>query len=246
MQSGRPRAPIIGITGAATEVTTAIGPISWTGVSSAYVEAVERAGGLPVVLPVLDPGAAARVVERVDGLVVSGGGDIDPSLYGEQPQADELYGISAPRDAFEHALLTQAYESRRPVLAICRGMQMLNVVFGGTLIQHLPNGEITHQDRPNAHQATHTMTIETDTNLGRIVGAHTLPVNSLHHQAVKTLGPSLRVSAFADDGVIEAIEIDDRPDIVGVQWHPELLQQTEGHRRLFEWLVDRASTARRD
>lgn len=244
MQSGRSNAPIIGITGAATEVSTAIGPIIWDGVSSAYVQAVARAGGLPVVLPVLGPDAAAQMVDRIDGLVVSGGGDIDPSLYGEAREAAELYGISDARDAFDHALLSRARESGRPVLAICRGMQMLNVVGGGTLIQHLHNGA-AHHDPPNAFEATQTLAIEPDTTLARIVGAPALAVNSLHHQAVKTLGPSLRASALADDGVIEAIEFEGADNILGVQWHPELLPQAEGHRRLFEWLVERARTAHR-
>jgi putative glutamine amidotransferase len=244
MRSGRFSAPLIGISGAETEVDTAIGQISWNGVSSAYLRAVERAGGLPIVLPVSDPSVAAQLVERIDGLVVSGGGDINPSRYGEQPEAAELYGVSDARDAFEHALLTRACESRLPMLAICRGMQMLNVVSGGTLIQHLHNGP-AHRDPPNAFQTINSVTIEPGTNLARIVGAATLPVNSLHHQAVKRLGPSLRVAAVADDGVIEALEIGGNANVLGVQWHPELLPEAAGHRRLFEWLVDLASTAHR-
>ena len=212
-----------------------MGRISWAGVSRAYVDAVVRAGGLPVVLPVLDAAGAGESVSRIDGLILSGGGDIDPSSYGEERDA-HVYGVSADRDASDFALVRQAYEQGLPVLAICRGMQVLNVAFGGTMHQHLGDGP-PHLDVPNAYSTPQQVTVAPDSNLHRITGSDQLLVNSLHHQAVKDVGPSLCISARADDGIIEGLEISGCPTITAVQWHPELLAEFPQHRRLFEWLI---------
>ncbi len=190
-------------------------------------------------LPVLDAAAATETVGRIDGLILSGGGDIDPSSYGEDRDT-HVYGVSSDRDASDFALVKQAYDQGLPVLAICRGMQVLNIAFGGSMQQHLHDGA-AHLDVPHAYSTPQHVSVAPDSNLHRITGSDDLLVNSLHHQAVKDVGKSLRITACADDGVIEGLEVTDCPTIVAVQWHPELLPEFPQHRRLFEWLVSCAT-----
>lgn len=228
--------PMIGITGTSCTVDTPLGSIVYEGTSSAYVRAVQNAGGIAVVLPaVLDPSCAAELCDGLDGLVFSGGGDIDPVQYGE-PVVERIYGVNRARDEFERELLTRACSRDVPVLAICRGMQLLNVIFGGTLFQHIPDHQ-SHWDVPNASTSRQPVSIDPASQLFRIVGMHQLKVNSLHHQAIRTIGDSLVVTATGDDGIIEGLEISGRDNVVGVQWHPELLTGEMGHPELFRWLV---------
>ena len=222
-------------------------------VPGAYLDVVVAAGGWPVLLPPLgegaagDPdGAAAAVagplVDAVDALVVIGGGDVSAERYGAVP--DPRNGGTNPyRDELELCLLEAALERDLPVLAVCRGLQVLNVLLGGTLVQQLPDllGTTRHQPAPGAFGDV-TVRTEPSTIVRRLLGDETM-VQCSHHQAVDAVGESLLVSARSDDGVIEAVEVLGRTFAVGVQWHPE----EHGDTRLFAGLVDaaRAVQARR-
>jgi putative glutamine amidotransferase len=206
-----------------------------------YSTALVRAAAQPVILPPVVDGLdlLPAALERIDGVVLHGGGDVDPRRYGEVPASDELFGIVPDHDEFELAVLTAALERRVPVLAICRGMQLLNVAMGGTLHQHLGNDDHWHR--------THAVEVEPDSLLARALGT-TLPqaCHSVHHQAIKHLGAGLRTVATADDGVVEAVELDTPGWLVAVQWHPEDTAADDPvQQRLFDALVTEARAHRR-
>lgn len=229
--------PVIGISGAAGDANTYLGTARWQGVATTYPRAVQRAGGAPVVLgPVLDEESVAAVLSRLDGLVLTGGGDINPGLYGHQTEM--ALGVDPDRDRLEHQLVVSALRAEVPVLAICRGMQMLNVACGGTLVQHLGD-EAPHFDYAGATR--HSVTVGPGSLLHRVTGSSPLTVNSLHHQAVLTVGTGLEVTARSEDGVVEALELSGRDDVLGIQWHPELLTEEPAHLALFRWLVEMAA-----
>jgi putative glutamine amidotransferase len=215
-----------------------------------YVHAIEVAGGLPVILPVtLGEAALEEIYRRIDGVVLPGGGDVTPSAYGAEPVA-AVYGADEMRDAFEFALARWAVRDDKPLLAICRGHQVLNVALGGTLYQHIPDdcsSDLSHGHSfatQRAHLA-HRAAIDAESRLARALGATDTPVNSLHHQAVDRVAEVLRVTAHADDGLIEGLEHPERRFIVGVQWHPEELVDLEPPmRRLFETFVQIAADGR--
>lgn len=194
----------------------------------AYIEALERAGLTPLILPTLiEPGRAAEALDAVAGLVLSGGEDVDPSRYGALPHP-QLGTVDPRRDAVETELVRVALARRLPVLAICRGVQILNVALGGTLYQDLATerpGPIDHADVAGRHPVH----VDADTLLFRTLGRGEITANSRHHQAVKTVGQGLRVVARAPDGVIEAVELGQPAGqwLLGVQWHPENLVETE-------------------
>ena len=206
----------------------------------AYVSAVLRAGGVPFVLPVLDPREAPTVAASLDGILFSGGGDLDPALYGGVVGPD-LHGVDAGRDAYELALVREGVELGLPMLGTCRGCQVLNVALGGTLVAHLP--EVTdgrHCARDRWAEAVHSVTVLEGSRLRGVVGLDVLGVNSLHHQAVAQVGTGLRAVGWAEDGVIEVVEGVGVNRILGVQWHPELLPVLPGNAGLFGWLVEEA------
>jgi putative glutamine amidotransferase len=193
--------------------------------SANYIRSSEGAGLIPVAVPPLtDPAVAGEIIRASGGLLLTGGEDVDPSLYGEALRPS-VSGTNPLRDATELALLAAAREQRRPVLAICRGIQLINVALGGTLIRDLPSQRpsgIMH-DQPHDRDArTHEVTIVAGTRLAAATGTTEMSVNSYHHQAVDRLASGLRVTATAPDGVIEAVEVED-PEwwVVAVQWHPE-------------------------
>jgi putative glutamine amidotransferase len=185
-----------------------------------YSLAVQRAGGLALILPPDDVVAENpdEVLDMIDGLILAGGSDIDPASYGAQPHP-ETKGSWPERDRFELALGTRALERDMPLLGICRGMEMLNVIQGGTLNQHLPGLEL-HRHTPGVF-TDHRVRLEQGTLAERVVGNEYTEVKSAHHQGVEQLGEGVVASGYADDGVVEALELPDRSFAVGVLWHPE-------------------------
>ncbi|CAM5590473.1 gamma-glutamyl-gamma-aminobutyrate hydrolase family protein [Streptomyces abikoensis] len=235
-----PRQPLIGVT---TYLTRARWGVAWdlpaALLPASYAQHVQRAGGLAVQLPPDDPAAAGDIVRRLDGLVLAGGEDLDPGLYGERPHPRA--GAAVPeRDAWELALLDAALERGVPVLGICRGMQLMNVHAGGALCQHLPD-EVGHEDHNPVVGAftDHLVKPVPDTRLGRLL-PEPCDVATHHHQSVSRLGDGLVATAYAEDGTIEALE---RPGdgvfALGVQWHPEARDDL----RLTRALVEASATA---
>lgn len=198
---------------------------------SDYAKAIIEAGGVPVHLPIdLDP---ARVVGRLDGVLLSGGADIAPARY-QRAAENNMYPPELERDEFEFNTLTLAVDHELPVLGICRGLQLINIHAGGTLNQHVPE-HAGFDEPPYTH--LHDVTIEPDSQLGALYGSNR-PVNSLHHQTVDDLGTDLRVTASSDDGTVEGIEHTSLP-IVAVQWHPEMMT-SRANDPIFGWLTDQA------
>lgn len=206
-----------------------------------YVDAVRRAGGIPVLLT---PGERQPRdwLDRLDALVLTGGGDVDPARYGGV-QHEAVYNVDHERDASEFALLACALERGMPVLAICRGMQILNVHLGGSLHEHLPEhyGEAVRHRAPPREPIPHALRIVPDTLLGGLIDEPRIEAPSWHHQGVRKLGHGLKPAAYADDGLIEACELPGYPWLVAVQWHPELVAATDPTQQgLFDALVKAA------
>lgn len=218
-------------------------PAPLFGLMTSYVEAVAAAGGAPVLVPLgLDEPALRAILSRLDGLVLTGGGDIAPEYYGSE-RAELINDIDADRDRVELFLAREAMAQHKPVLAICRGHQMLNVALGGTLYEDvmaiMPQA-IKHDyfgELPRNYQA-HEVTIRPESKLAGIIGRSAVTVNSLHHQGIRELAPGLVVSALAPDGLIEGVEAPEHPFAIGVQWHPEnLIHDDPAMLDLFRGLV---------
>jgi putative glutamine amidotransferase len=207
---------------------------------AAYVDGVRSAGGLPILLAPGDP-APDLLLDRLDGLVLSGGGDLEPSRPGLDQHA-AVYGTCGERDAFEIALARGALERGLPVLAICRGLQLLNVALGGSLHAHLPDvvGETVPHRTSQLEPTAHPVHIAADSRLAELLGTTALPrVPSWHHQAIDRPGEGLLPVAWAEDGVIEAVAVRGAPQVIAVQWHPELDPSPGGPgQRLFRSLLD--------
>jgi len=218
-----------------------------------YRQSILHAGGE---VRLIDPSMpVAEALAGVDGLLLTGGGDVEPARYGESPQA-KLDEVDPARDEFEIALIAAARERDLPIFAICRGVQVLNVAAGGTLVQDIPSqvqGALNHSLVVPQHQAydlAHEVWVEKDSLLAkllgdRLIGADTCEVNSRHHQAVKTVAGGYRVTATAPDGVIEAIEDPAARFCLGVQWHPENFWRTGEFRALYEGFLEEAAKTKR-
>lgn len=228
--------PVIGLTTYLEQAQTGVWDVPASFLPKVYFEAVNRAGGIAVLLPPqpVDRAIADRVLDGLDGLIITGGKDVDPARYGQEPHATTDVPRT-DRDAWEDVLLTAAIDRGLPFLGICRGAQVLNVSLGGTLHQHLP--EVVGSDRYNlggGNFATNAVSVEEGTVLAGLVGDG-LDVKSYHHQAIDELAEGLTVTARSDDGIIQAVELTDSPFGVAVQWHPE--EDLDSDVRLFEGLV---------
>jgi putative glutamine amidotransferase len=231
----RPKVPVVGVTGFHDEaVLHAGGRYRSVMCETAYTDALRAHGALAVVLPA-NPGHVAAIAEVVDALLLTGGPDISPARYGHprdprSHQADEL------RDEFELALIGAAHAAGLPILGVCRGMQMINIAFGGTLAQHVEGHLLTD----GAADPVQPITVEAGSRLHAAFPDPVLAVNSLHHQAVATIGEDLTAAARALDGTVEALEHVSAP-ILGVQWHPEKLADDTTQNALMTWLLSRAA-----
>lgn len=248
MASSASDAPVIGVTTYLERSRTGVWDLPASFLPKVYLDAVTDAGGIAVLLPPqpVTPELARRVLGSVDGLIISGGADVDPRRYGQS--AHERTGAPrTDRDAWEDALLNAAIELEVPFLGICRGAQMLNVALGGTLVQHLPDvvGHEGYQPAPAVFGEAQ-VNVERGSRLDAILGdadepRGTLPVHVYHHQAIDRVADRLTVTARTDEGVIEAVELDGAAFGVAVQWHPE---ENAADRRLFAGLVAAARMQR--
>jgi putative glutamine amidotransferase len=217
-----------------------------TGVTGAYVRSVLAAGGVPVIRsPLLGPSYAARALDGVDGLLLTGGEDIDPAWYGAAP-SPHLHRPSRDRDLFELALFATARQRELPILGICRGIQLINVALGGTLFQDLPSerpGTVAHDPGSARDARSHAVELREGSRAASALGTTALTVNSFHHQAVDRLGDGLLASGWSEDGLIEAVESPaDSPWLLAVQWHPEEMHADLGapERGLFRAHIEAA------
>jgi len=229
--------PVVGVTLDAEE-PGGYSKLPWYALRQNYCEAVARAGGLPFLLP-HDASEAEAYLDHIDALVVTGGAfDVDPAMFGA-PTRHATVKLKIQRTAFELAVTKGALARDKPLLGICGGQQLLNVVLGGTLIQHIPDeveGALAHEQTNPRSEAGHEVRVAKDTLLYRICATDKLEVNSAHHQAVKAVGPGVIVNAVAPDGVIEGIEDPRYRYCLGVQWHPEY-SISVGDERIFDAFV---------
>lgn len=238
------RPPLIGVS---TSITVGTQP-ERAHVNSTYLHAVQQAGGVPALLPPqLSAASLERLGREISGLLLTGGGDVEPARFGEAPHAT-LYDVAPARDTIETSALHLALERGLPVLAVCRGIQILNVALGGSLFQDVatePGTQLPHSQAEPRDQPTHKVKVKPGSRLAQSLGTDELEVNSLHHQAVKALGAGLAAVAWAPDQIVEGVELTDPERLVlGVQWHPEeLVGHSEPARRLFSALVAAARRA---
>jgi putative glutamine amidotransferase len=230
--------PLVGITTYVVPARFGAWEIDSALVPNDYVRAVERAGGRALLVPP-SPDGVEETLDALDGLVFSGGSDLDPALYGQEAHA-QTRDVTRARDDAELTLLRAALERDLPVLAICRGSQVLNVALGGDLVQHLPDevGDEKHKHTPGVY-ADHEVAIDDGTRLATVLGDRA-PVKSHHHQGFDRIGEGLQVAARADDGTVEALELPEQRFAVGVLWHPEAGEDAS----LFEALVEEAERYR--
>ncbi|MFC6332362.1 gamma-glutamyl-gamma-aminobutyrate hydrolase family protein [Paenibacillus septentrionalis] len=209
-----------------------------------YMKAIEEAGGIPLMLPLTnDSSVLEQLITTIDGLLFTGGHDIHPALYGQQP-VEECGTVITERDEMEKRLFQLAHAVDLPMFGICRGIQLFNALLGGTLYQDIPTQyetRLNHQQRPPYHQPCHEVMIERRSSLYRLLGTSMLNVNSYHHQAIHELAPGCQVMARASDGVVEAIEHPAYRFLKAVQWHPEFSHETdEASKALFRSFVEAA------
>lgn len=234
--------PIIGLTSYRQRAVSGVWDVDASFLPGVYLDGVTNAGGIAVIVPPqpFDAEAAAAVLDGLDGVVICGGRDVDPARYGQEP-GEHTDAPDTRRDILEDALIAEALRRDLPLLAICRGAQMLNVHQGGSLIQHLP--DVVGSNKYQVGGGTFTigqLDVDADSQLGGLVG-ETVTGAMYHHQAIDEVGDGLRVTARSDDGIIEAIEVEGATFGVGVQWHPE---QTLEDGRLFDGLVSAARHTR--
>lgn len=224
------RKPIIGVSGG-IDIARTRGPLGdiKASVPQDYIHSIEKAGGIPVILPVIeDEEAAKTLMSLADGLLLTGGHDVDPEIYGEEP-VQMLQETLPVRDRFEGQLIEEALRCGKPILGICRGAQILNASLGGTLHQdlsHFNGSRLCHDQKTDGRYPFHSLLVNDNTILSEIMEREQR-VNSFHHQAVKITAPEFIVSAISKDGVIEGIEMEGKPFVIGVQCHPEAMVDHE-------------------
>lgn len=235
--------PLIGITASTTPADEGRAPLVTAG--QAYIQAVQQAGGIPVIIPPMLSGQDLHaLLDRLDGILLTGGGDIDPRLFDGLPHP-RVYGIEPDRDQQEIRLVQLAASQGKPFLGICRGIQVVNVALGGGLYTHIADqlsDQIKHDNFPGMprNHLAHQISVAPGSRLESILGARAVVVNSLHHQGVSRLAPTLRACAWAPDELVEAVELTDHPFGMAVQWHPEWLQDDPAQRALFRAFVTAA------
>lgn len=225
-------APVVGLTSYVEPARFGVWDVPATLLPHAYADQVVRAGGQPVLLPPV--GDPVSLLPRLDALVLSGGGDVNPAAYGADPH-ERTAGIRDFRDDAELALVEAALERNIPILGICRGLEVLNVALGGTLHQHVPD-VVGHKDHSGAEgrYARLPVSVASESRLGKALGEETVTVSHYHHQAIDRLGAGLTACAWSEDGLIEGVELERHPFAVAVQWHPE----ADGDASLFAALVN--------
>lgn len=244
------RKPIIGITPSPMEDTQEHGTFIRYAMATTYTEAIEAAGGVPLIIPP-QRGNIDEIVSIVDGLLLSGGGDIDPGRYGDETIHPNTYGVNPLRDELEIQLVREAVERDIPLLCICRGIQVLNVALGGTLIQDVSDQYPTtilhrqHDAGIPKEEPGHTVKVVPGSVLAETYDAETIEVNSFHHQALRDIAPELEVNATSGDELVESVSRPSSGWILGVQWHPEMMFQAHPeHLKPFQALVRRAREKR--
>lgn len=229
--------PVIGVT-LDCENCESYSPYPWYALRENYIKCIETAGGLPILIPYHTEGVDAYL-SMIDGLMIPGGAhDIAPEIYGASEQHPKTV-LKTRRTDFEVKITKGALERKMPLLGICGGQQLISVLKGGSLYQHLPDEietSIDHEQKGPKHEATHSVSILKETLLHRILKRSEIKVNSTHHQAVKNPGQGVAINAAASDGVIEGIEVQDMPFCLGVQWHPEHLS-TEADAEIFKAFI---------
>lgn len=227
--------PIIGV--AANQRVTNIDNLPLAYVPSGFPKAISLSGGIPIILPISEPEMAKTYIDMIDKLILTGGQNVNPAFYGEEKDPEAQDDYSPERDAFELALIKEARAQQKPIFAVCRGMQLMNVALGGSLHQNIPN----HWQTQNSEVITQSLTIDEDGTFSKIYD-NGAGINSYHRQAIKDLAPDLKVIAKSpEDDIIEAVEsINPELSYIGVQWHPELLidSDTGYNRKLFDYIVN--------
>ena len=239
-QTGAAHRPVIGIGARRRVLTTSIGAGFHFTLLVDYVDAVAEAGGMPIMLPHVEDGVE-EILRAVDGLLLTGGEDVSPELYGETPHST-VVTVDQTRDSFEIAVVREAMARNVPLLAICRGIQVLNVAGGGSLIQDIDTqveSPVPHRHLDSFEDPSHAIDLAANSTLAQVLGATRVQVNSGHHQAVKVVAPGLRAVAWAKGGLIEGLESASGGWVVGVQWHPEMMARRHPQQaRLFRALVE--------
>ncbi len=232
--------PLIGLTGGLGRNTSGSTVCQ---VGQAYITAIQKAGGLPVLIPTgIEADAPTTLAQGLDGLLLTGGGDIDPARFNGLLHP-RVYGVSPERDALELGLIEAFLGAGKPLLAICRGIQALNVAFGGTLHTHIADqvkNAMKHDWFPDypRDKLAHTVSLKCGSLLHKLLGADEIPVNSLHHQGIARVGGGLEAIGFAPDGLVEALVVEGAGFALGVQWHPECLPEDPGMQALFMAFVE--------
>lgn len=210
-------------------------------INNTYINAIKRAGGIPLCISYLDEEMVDTVLDRLNAMLLIGGYDVNPLLYGQEPNL-KLGTIIDERDQSEILMAKKAFERKMPLLGICRGEQVMNVAFGGTLYQDIDTqveGVLKHTQASMRHELTHTVKLF-PSKLRKIIGQDSILTNSFHHQAIDAIAPGFLLNARAKDGVVEGIEHSEHPYCIGVQWHPEGLQNDEPSDRLFKSFIEAA------